>query len=273
MKKIDIHCHTTRRALKEAAVEDASVQHITKLMQKYDIEKTVLLATYFSHRGSGITNFRLSHWIENREEFAMFGSFDFQHYFFQGLNEVKELAEEKKIKGIKIYTCYQDIDLKSEKFGEVISLSSKFQLPLMFHCGYSYQAMRTSSKPSIASMVQASDLEHIANLVPHLPVIVCHMSKPYTDDLISTVKRNDNIYTDMSGLIDSKYDRKDIPECIEEIKKFLYECGPRKLLFGTDFPIQTHQDPVHFIEESMKKFSLVDKEDVYYNNSWRILHG
>ncbi|MFA5084627.1 MAG: hypothetical protein WC475_04620, partial [Candidatus Paceibacterota bacterium] len=110
MKKIDFHCHTTNRMLESG---DATIGAILKKMEKFEIEKSVLLATYFPHKGSGISNFRLLDWIGGRKELCLFGSLDFKNYFYQGLNELNELAERGDLKGIKIYTCYQDIDLKS----------------------------------------------------------------------------------------------------------------------------------------------------------------
>lgn len=50
---------------------------------KYEIEKTVLLATYFPHKESSISNFRLYDWIRDNKRFLMFGSLDFDHFFYQ----------------------------------------------------------------------------------------------------------------------------------------------------------------------------------------------
>ena len=116
MKKIDIHCHTTKRKLKDMIIEDASLDVLMNEMYKHDIEKTVVLATYFPHKQSGISNFRLANWIYNNPKFVMFGSLDFEHYFYQGYNELEEMADKKMIKGIKIYTGYQEINLGSDKF-------------------------------------------------------------------------------------------------------------------------------------------------------------
>lgn len=93
MKKIDCHCHTSNRIIKDVVDSDASLTRILMYMDKYDIEKTAVLATYFPHKGSGISNFRLWDWIQNNQDrFVMFGSLDFEYYFYQGLNELKEMS-------------------------------------------------------------------------------------------------------------------------------------------------------------------------------------
>lgn len=272
MKKIDIHCHTTKRELAHTLPKKADIETIISKMKEHEIEKTVLLASYFPHTSAGISNFRLSNWIGNRDDLLMFGSLDFEHYFYQGINELNELVDEKKMKGIKIYTCYQNIDLKGDKLNEVINLAKRNSLVLNFHCGYSHAARRTYDRDSVTDMVTAEDIEFIAREHPNLKILVAHLSKPSADKLAVVLNRNPNMYTDMSGLVSSLHDRNDFPWCIEEIKKVLYESGPQKLLFGTDFPVQTHEDSIYFVEEAMKGFSDKDKSLVYYDNAKRLLN-
>lgn len=273
MRKIDIHAHTTNRPMRSTGENYATLDILSQEMKKFDVEKTVLLATYFPHRSSGVSNYRLLNWANGRNEFLIFGSLDFEHYFYQGFNELSELAESGKIKGIKIYTCYQNVDLKGDKVERVIGLAKKNMFPVMFHTGYSYSSMRTLGKPSVSEMVRASDLEFLAKSHPYVPFIFSHMSKPFFADMIKVAKANDNVYTDMSGLIASHHekDRADIPEDVEKVREFLEKAGPEKMLFGTDFPVQTHEDSVYFVEEAMKGFKDKHREDVYYNNARRLL--
>lgn len=267
MKKIDIHCHTTKRKVIGAVPESADLDTIKNEMKKYDIEKTILLATYFPHRGSGTSNFRLLHWIRDKPEFLMFGSLDFEHYFWQGINELNELAESNLIKGVKLYTAYQKIDLHSDKMKKIVDLANHYALNLAFHTGHSYTTMRKYGGFSAYDAIKPMDLEFIAEENPDINIVMCHLAKPFVDDLITVVNRNHNIYADSSGLLHSRFDRDKIPRAIEDIRRFVDACGPKKLLFGTDFSMQTHEDSVYFIEEAMKSYSRKDKRDVYYNNA------
>ncbi|MEK6970007.1 MAG: amidohydrolase family protein [Nanoarchaeota archaeon] len=279
MKKIDFHCHATKRKINDVIPESADINYLAKEMQKYEIEKTVLLATYFPHKSSGISNYRLYHWIKDRPEFVMFGSLDFEHYFYQGYNELEEMAEERLIKGIKIYTCYQNIDLSSKNFGRIISLAKKQNLPVMFHGGYSYTSFRRYGRFSVANLIHPKDLEFLAKEHPTLKIIISHLGNPFHQELTEIVKENSQVYSDISGLVHSKYKRdpryepEEVSEAVENIKQFLGECGPSKLLFGTDFPLQIHSDSIYFIEEAMKNYPLTDKKKVYYKNAERILEG
>jgi predicted TIM-barrel fold metal-dependent hydrolase len=272
MRKIDIHAHTTNRPTRSTGQKYATLDILSEKMKEFDVEKTVVLATYFPHRSSGISNYRLLNWVSEKPEFSMFGSLDFEHYFYQGFNELSELAEAGKIKGIKIYTTYQNIDLNGDKLKSVVKLASSNKLPVMFHCGYSFSSMSSTGKPAITDMVKASDLEHLIAEFRDTNFIISHLNKPFTRDLTNVVKRYANVYSDMSGLIHSNHeDEKEIENSVQEIKIFLAECGSSKLLFGTDFPVQTHADSVYFIERAMGCFPIEAKEDVYYNNARRLL--
>ena len=176
MKKIDMHCHTSKRMLQDTCSSSASLETITELMQKHEIEKTVLLATYFPHKSSGVSNFRLLNWISTYQQYQsaiqegdkliMFGSLDFEHYFYQGFNELEELAQQRKIHGIKIYTCYQNIDLQGEKLKRVAQLAQLYQLPMMFHCGYSSGAMQFAETKHVPFRFKFPRLSNHATILP-----------------------------------------------------------------------------------------------------------
>ncbi len=279
IKKIDMHCHTTDKLVKFAASPDASLDAITHAMEKHGIVKTVLLATYFPHKGTGISNYRLYSWIRDRQEFVLFGSLDFEHYYTQGCNELEEMAEQGFIKGVKIYTGYQQVDFFSQQFKQIAKLAEKYALPLMFHGGVSYIAWRELGRQGALDLVKylktegqkllktPKDFEMIAKEFPAIPIIVSHLCKPFFEEMIDVLNRNHNIYTDMSGLLDSKQDQDYREQCVADVKRVIDECGPEKLLFGTDFPVQTHDDSIYFVEHAMQDYSVEEKKKVYFDNA------
>lgn len=273
MKKIDMHCHTTNRRVEGLLCEYPTLNNIEGYMKQYDVEKTVVLATYFPHKGTGISNFRLLDWTKNNNKFEMFGSLDFDYFYYQGFNELEELAERKLMKGIKIYTCYQHIGLESEKLKNVLDLAEKHFLPIMFHVGYSYSCMSKCGKVAYTEPVSPKNLELLTKRYAGVNFIFSHMGKPFFKELVNVVKNSSNVYTDNSGILDFDHKPEEFTECTDDLESYLNECGPEKLLFGTDFPVQTHEHSVLMIEKAMKDFSDVDKAKVYYENARRILGG
>ena len=243
---------------------DASLAAIEQQMALYEVEKTVLLASYFPQKGTGISNFRIFSWIQKKPHFCMFGSLDFEHYFYQGLNELAELAD--AISGIKIYTGYQRI--ASSQLEKILALANEKKIPVMFHMGYCYTpaAEYTNERGPSPSVL----IGHIAKF-PDVNFIISHLAKPHLNELITLVVKHNNVYADMSGLIHSKFRRHLISKRVEDVKRFVSACGPHKLLFGTDFPVQTYQDSVYFVEQGLKHFSEEEKAMVYYGNAQRLL--
>jgi hypothetical protein len=52
MQKIDVHCHTTNRILKDSA--NQTLRRCHRLYEGLQHHQTILLATYFPQRGTGI---------------------------------------------------------------------------------------------------------------------------------------------------------------------------------------------------------------------------
>jgi predicted TIM-barrel fold metal-dependent hydrolase len=271
MRKIDIHSHVTTTS----AIED--FQRLRHEIDKYDIDKSVVLASYFPHKGSGVGNYRLKDLLElenivcGEERFLMFGSLDFENYFSQGFHELDSLTLRGKLSGIKIYTGYQEVDFASSGFHSLMAIASAFRLPVMFHTGYSFMARRSTGDPSFATMVGAKELEGVVDKYSDANFILSHLSKPFFEDMRELAKRYENVYTDMSGLIDSQHEFAELGNCALETKRFLDEVGPHKLLFGTDFPVQSHRDSVFIAEKALEGFNEDDQKLVYYDNAWRLL--
>ena len=141
----------------------------------------------------------------------------------------------------------------------------------MFHTGFVHGGREKYKDKISERIIDIMKLEPTIKKNPNLTFILSHMGKPHLNKTISLIQKYKNVYTDMSGLIDSKYEQHEIPRIINKIKKFLKEIGPNKLLFGTDFPVQTYEDSIRFIEESTKDFPLDYKKKIYYGNARKIL--
>ena len=172
----------------------------------------------------------------------------------------------------------------SDRFKKVAHLASENSLPLMFHGGVSYtlwKQMGTKDVLALASLPDRANedyktpeaFEMVAKEFPLVNIIVSHLCKPFFDEMIEVLNRNENIFTDVSGILDSKRDSDYKAACVEQVSRFMGECGPGKIMFGTDFPVQTYEDSVYFVEEAMKHYPVADKQKVYFDNANRIIFG
>lgn len=265
-QKFDVHCHTTNRPLSHTAHPDASLNHVIVEARRFNIQKTLLLATYFPKKGTGVSNFRMRYWMDNiyndrrlKDPFIMFGSLDFEHYFKQGFNELEEMAERKLIKGVKIYAGYQNLDLlKLEK--QILPLCEQYKFPIMFHTG------DCTGMNGVYADVE--EFDPLVEKFQGVPFIYSHLCNPNVEKVMTRVKRYQNVYTDMSGLIHSVQDRHELPLAIENVKRFYCECGTDRLMFGTDFPVQTHEDSIHIAEKALHGIASTEElRSFYWNNA------
>ena len=288
MEKIDIHCHTTRRPLPDTACPDASLDAIAARMREHEIVHTLVYASYFPHRGSGISNFRLRHWIEERRtkellehtyneggrnEFGLVGSLDVGTYFKQGMSEFEELAEMRALHGIKLYTGYQEVDLAGPKVDAIAQLARDSRVPVLLHTGYSYSAMRSTGNPAYTTLVTPMTVAKLAARHPENEFVLCHLGKPFFDETIAALRETRNVWTDTSGLLDSKYETDEISRCIAELRRVVEHAGVERVLFGSDFPVETHAHAIKIVDAALSGFSEEERQRVYYRNAMRLFGG
>jgi uncharacterized protein len=267
--KIDIHCHTTNRALTGMSQDTADIETIVHEMDACGVDTVVLLASYSPHKGTGISNYRLLHWIEksgHADRFKMFGSLDMEHYFFQGMNELEELAQNRLLGGIKLYGGYQSIDWEGRhdcKVAKVFGLAERYELPVMVHGGNCH----SRNVREDCDGLNPSQLLRVVSSFVCVPTIVSHLAYPYVLELLSAMNKHPHLYTDVSGILDASV----CPEDVIMVRMALDKVGPSRILFGTDFPLQSFANTIDLVELSMQEYSFQDKEMVYSGNAARIL--
>ncbi|MCX6744923.1 MAG: amidohydrolase family protein [Candidatus Parcubacteria bacterium] len=286
MRKIDFHAHTSVHKLWGLHTQTATISDLVKLAAKHDLKKIVLLATYFPFKGSGLKNQELLDRISGNPLFCMFASLDVQNNFEQGLQELRELAKQGKICGIKLYPGYQVFSPSDPKVFPVYQLAREFALPVMFHGGELHHCCQEEDrKQGRFRCGQACKIDQLGHLAqpesfvgaiknfPTVNFIISHLANPYFEELRQIMSLYPNVYTDISGQFISATSEA-YPEyqqlIISEIRKFLeMPQGIYRVMFGTDFPIQSHEDSVSLIESL--NLSADDAEKIYFSNAAKLL--
>lgn len=283
---IDIHAHTSNHQMLGLHTKTATIQDLEAYAKKYNIEKIVLMATYFPFKGSGLSNYELLKRVQDKELFLIFGSLDSSGDIEQGVGELKELAKQKKIAGIKLYPGYQIFDCADEKIFPVYELALKYNLPVKFHTGELHHCCSRENRGKgefrcgdYCRIDKYGDLSKPENILPvakhfeNVKFILSHLSNPYFSQLREVMRQCSNVYTDISGQFVSatEEDTKEYRNLIkEEIIEFLkLPNGADRLMFGTDFPIQSYEDSFAIIDSL--NLNSVDKNKVLYQNAKKIL--
>jgi len=256
---IDMHVHTTTHRLWGLHVERADIEDLRAIAKKYHVARMVVLATYFPFKGRGLSNRELLKRIAGDDLFVPFGSLDAMNNLQAGADELYRLAYLKLIAGLKLYPGYQKFNL--EDLHPVCEIAAEFNLPIMMHTGSLHHCCPRSDREagkfrcgpscpldSLGYLSNPLTLSVLPNHYPDVKFIFSHMGCPHYDDMVTVMRNCPNVYTDISGQFTSggPYDNpKSYAEVKDTMKKIIaLPNGINRLLFGTDFPIQSYDSTI-----------------------------
>jgi hypothetical protein len=163
-------------------------------------------------------------------------------------------AVELGLRGVKLGPIYQNIHPTDPRMLEVYAFAERHRLPVMFHQGTTF--------PRKAPLKYALPLllEDVALEFPALKMVVAHMGHPWIEDTIVMIRKQPNMYADISAL---HYRPWQFYNALISAKEY----GVLdKLLFGSDFPFTTPEASIaglrnfNSIVEGTKLPRLTDEE-------------
>jgi len=286
---IDIHAHTSTHRMRGLHTDSATILDLERIASRRRIDKIVLMATYFPFKGSGLHNNELLSRVAGKELFSVFGSLDVTGDFSAGLDELTKLAEEKKIVGIKLYPGYQFFSPSDQNIFPIYELAQKFDLPVAIHTGELHHCCPREKRDqglgrcgmiacpldddATKKLAHPESIHGAAVNFPKVNFILCHLSDPYFTSLRSLMLECPNVYSDISGQFLSGTDeasQEEKQKVIIEILKILdLPNGINRLMFGTDFPIQSYFDSIQLVESL--GLNEYNSEKIYSGNALKII--
>jgi len=259
-KIIDNHVHLNISSKSEAKVENLLVS-----MEKNKIDFAIALAAYFPRKSGSISNNEILSLTRQYENVLVFGSLDVEHDLEKGARELGNLLNLEKIFGIKIYPGYQFIYPNDKKLDKVYELALKFGVPVMFHSGLVY---RNTGK---MKYTDPYFIDEVATDFPDLRIIVSHLGDPLISKTVAVAHKNPNVWLDMSGLISNttkgrnrqeKWRRLNVELMKKKITEAIIElAGVEKIIFGTDWPISSHEAYIALVKSLKEELDLNRKEE------------
>ena len=179
------------------------------------------------------------------------------------VEELRALLQERAIKGLKLYPGYEPFYPSDPKLTPVYLLAEEFEVPVMIHTGDTYSP---SGKVKFSHPLH---IDEVAVDFPRVKFVICHLGNPWLRDCMEVVYKNENVYADISGLVlgdfsdrFEEYMRKQLQEML------LWGMNPRKVLFGTDWPISSMESYLRFMDEL--RLPAVDKRLMLAENAARL---
>ncbi len=283
---IDIHAHTSNHRMWGLHVESATIRDLEQWAERFGVTKIVLMATYFPYKSSGLSNHDLLDRIRGNDLFLMFGSLDVMNSLQRGLVELDGLARMGLIAGIKLYPGYQNFNPSDEKVFVIYELARKYHLPVMFHTGELHHCCPRGERhngggrcgevcwiDNLGYLAEPQSIQRAAEVYPDVTFVFSHLGNPFFQQCRQVMRQCPNVYTDISGQFVSGTEE-DTPEYREELgnelQRFMQLPGAAdRIMFATDFPIQSYQDSVDLV--GLMNLSEADHQKVMYQNAANLL--
>lgn len=183
------------------------------------------------------------------------------------MEDFERCVDDWNFRGVKLLPMYANFDPRDRRLDPLYSACQKRGLPVLYHMGTTFcrWAPLRYTEPMI--------LEEVAERFPDLRMIIAHLGHPWEHQTAVLIRKNPNIYSDISALFYR-------PWQLFNSLMLMQEYGvTKKLFFGTDHPFTNPAESVQKLREIMKfgeganfpRLNPVWMEEIFERDSLRIL--
>jgi predicted TIM-barrel fold metal-dependent hydrolase len=140
------------------------------------------------------------------------------------MDKLRRSISEHGFKGVKYGPIYNGVGLGDERMQPVYAFLQENDLPLTLHMGTTF----TVNSPIDCG--RPLHVDPVALAYPELKIVMAHMGHPWTAECTVIVRKNRNVYGELTGLC---YRPWIFYNCLAEIQDYSIV---DKVFFGTDFP-------------------------------------
>lgn len=168
--------------------------------------------------------------------------------------------------GIKLYPGYLPFDVTDVRLEPVYAWAERAHVPVWVHQG------DTSDPDGLLRYVRPILLDEVAVRWRGVTFVLCHLGNPWIEEAAEVVYKNENVYTDTSGLLNPFAERYDaqVQRMRTRLRHAVLAVGDvRKILYGSDWPISSIADAVALVEGL--DFPKDDKDRILGGNARDLL--
>src|SRR6478752_10519518 len=251
--------HPTQRFLNQEAFESLrrwTGQQIPE--EEIPIEATIaamdaadisfgLLSAWHGPRGPLIANDEVAGWVaEHPDRFAGLAAVDLAKPM-QAVRELRRCVTELGFKGLRVIPWLWEAPPTDRRYYPLYAACVELGVPFCTQVGHT-GPMRPSETGRPIPYI-----EQVAIDFPELVIVGGHIGYPWTEEMVAVARKHENVYIDTSA-----YTIKRLPE--ELIRFMKTGTGQRKVLFGTNYPMISHQhalaglDDIGLSDEARRDF-------------------
>jgi uncharacterized protein len=271
LKLIDVHLHCSELEddllLRYARFNGLkyTLQELLQLMDQNDVEQGLLLSPPLKN-GEPVPNSRIIELCLKSKD-SLFPVFTVEPSE-KSVELATGLAADFKgfVKGFKIRLGYVDVYAYDPVFNPLYRFAEEFNLPVMFHTG------DTATSTGSLSHSHPLTIDPLANSHEDLKIVICHFGNPWISDVGELIYKHANVYADISGLVagdGSKYAEKYTDSLAAKLSDAIYFAGGAdKVIFGTDYPVETYQAGLHLLRKL--KIDQQDLDKICWENATKV---
>ena len=136
------------------------------------------------------------------------------------------------LRGVKFGPIYNAVALDDPRLTPVYEYLVAHDMPLTMHMG------TTFTRPTPVDLGRPIHVEPLALKYPDLKIIMAHMGHPWCEDCIVIIRKQPNVYAEVSGLYYRPWQFYNMLICAQEYMV------THKMFWGTDFPVTTVEESV-----------------------------
>lgn len=256
-----VDCHTHVNNYHDETVADlpACVARLQAAMRRNRIDVALVLTSYLVSPGRPSAR-EVVEATRHLPNVHVVAGLSWRTFGPADVEELRALLAAGDIKGLKLYPGYEPFYPADPKLEPAYRLAEEFDVPVMIHTGDTYSP---SGKVKYAHPLH---VDEVAVDFPRVKFVICHLGNPWFRDCMQVVYKNENVYTDISGLTLGDFSDRFEAFMRQQLKEMiLWGVNPRKVLFGTDWPLATMESYLQFMEEL--KLPARDKELMLWENA------
>lgn len=245
---IDFHCHVFPEKIAEKATRhvgdyyslemhgDGTAKRLVEAAEADGINPKFLIHSSATkpQQVESVNDF-VSETAKDKTRFIGFGTI---HRDYE--NPAKELARLKTLglQGLKLHPDFQAFFIDDEKMMKIYEIAEKENLPLLFHVGDLNTDFSTPKR-----------LAKVADIFPKLKIVAAHMGGySVWQEAVKHLYSKENVWVDTSSTTCTLSH--------SHISELIHLKGAQKVLFGSDYPIQTTSEAAI----DVMQFDLTEKE-------------
>jgi predicted TIM-barrel fold metal-dependent hydrolase len=190
------------------------------------------------------------------------------NYKHEELEALEDDIKKGIFKAIKLFPGYEFFYPNQKECEPIYEMAERNNIPVMFHTG------DTWIEGSRVKYSHPLHIDDVAVSFPNMKFILCHLGNPWITDASEVLYKNKNVYADLSGFFlgnESNISKEYSKMMNKKIMECFYYCGSvDKIMFGTDYPLASHEFYIKFVN----KLELSKKElnKIFFENAVKIFN-